>query len=286
MSVHQTPYAKNYNLGGTINIYRMGYGSMRITGEGIWGPPKNLKKVIALLRRAVDLGVNFIDTADSYGPYVSEQLIAEALFPYPKGLIIATKGGFLRGGPNQWTLNGKPQHLESALYGSLKRLKLETIDLYQLHRVDQAIPIEETIEFLRGIKRRGLVKQIGLSEVSVEQLELIRQEINIVSIQNKYSVDNRRWEKELEFCRRNEIAFIPWYPLNAGNVQTVTALKEVAGNYGATPNQVALSWLLHHSPNIIPIPGTTKLGHLEQNLKAVNLELTKEDIDILDNLNT
>lgn len=271
-----------FTIGDDLTVNRMGYGAMRITGEGIWGPPKDHDESIRVLKRAVELGINFIDTADSYGPHVSESLIAEALYPYPKGLVIATKGGLLRTGPNQWPVNAHPDHLREALEGSLTRLKLDYIDLYQLHRVDPNVPFEDTLSFLQKIQEEGLVKHIGLSEVTVAQIQKAQQYIKVVSVQNMYSVDNRKWEAELMYCEANNMAFIPWYPLNAGNVDALDKLNAVGKKYNASAHQVALSWLLHHSPNILLIPGTSKVKHLEENFKAASVRLSKEDLDTLD----
>ncbi|WP_018612718.1 aldo/keto reductase [Segetibacter koreensis] len=273
-----------YTIGEGMTINRMGFGAMRITGEGIWGPPNDREEAISVLKKTVELGINFIDTADSYGPHISEELIAEALYPYPEGLVIATKGGLLRTGPNQWPINSSPEHLREALEGSLKRLKLSQIDLYQLHRVDPNVPYEKTLEFLQRIQQEGLVKYIGLSEVTTEQVKKAQEYVTIVSVQNMYSVDNRKWEDELQYCEENYIAFIPWYPLNAGNVKALEKLNEIAQKYNVTAHQVALSWLLHHSPNILLIPGTSKVKHLEENYKAASISLSKEDLADLENL--
>lgn len=277
-------FNQTFTIGGDLEVNRMGYGAMRITGEGIWGPPKDHEESIRVLKKAVELGVNFIDTADSYGPYISEELIAEALYPYPKGVVIATKGGLLRTGPNQWPVNAHPDHLQEALEGSLKRLKLDKIDLYQLHRVDPNVPFDQTFKFLQKIQEQGLVKHIGLSEVSVEQIKQAQDYIKVVSVQNMYSVDNRKWEAELEYCQQKNIAFIPWYPLNAGNVQAVNKLTQIGQKYHASAHQIALSWLLHHSPNILLIPGTSKVKHLEENYKAAEIQLSAEDMQELNNL--
>jgi len=279
-----TSYQPTYTIGGDLTVNRMGYGAMRITGHGIWGPPQDREECIRVLKRAVELGINFIDTADSYGPNVSEELIAEALYPYPKDLVIATKGGFMRTGPNQWTMNTHPDHLKEVLHGSLERLKLDKIDLYQLHRVDPKVPFEKTLEFLQNVQEQGLVKHIGLSEVTVEQVKKAQEYIKIVSVQNMYSVDTRKWESVLEYIRENEMAFIPWYPLNAGNVHALEKLSQVGEKYNATPQQVALSWLLHHSPNILLIPGTSKVKHLEENFKAASISLSQEDMNELEEL--
>ncbi|MDB5004732.1 MAG: aldo/keto reductase [Mucilaginibacter sp.] len=227
-------YNKTFNIDGDITVNRLGYGAMRITGKGIWGPPEDKNESIRVLKRAVELGVNFIDTADSYGPYVSEELIAEALYPYPDGLVIATKGGLTRTGPDQWPVNAHPDHLKEALNGSLKRLKLEQIDLYQLHRIDPHVPAELTFEFLQLAQQSGKVKHIGLSEVSVDDIKDAEQYFKVVSVQNMYSVDNRKWEAVLNYCKEQDIAFIPWFPLNAGNVAAQDKLKTIADKYGAT----------------------------------------------------
>jgi pyridoxine 4-dehydrogenase len=277
-------FKKTFVLGNDLTVHRMGFGAMRITGDGIWGPPKDKNQAIQVLKRAVELGVNFIDTADSYGPDVSEELIAEALYPYPKGLVIATKGGFERTGPNQWHINSHPDHLQKALEGSLKRLKLDRIDLYQLHRIDPKVPYEHTLEFLQNVQRDGLIRHIGLSEVTVEQIQKAQQYLKVVSVQNKYSVDNRQWEDVLDYCGENNIAFIPWYPLSAGNVQAVELLNLIAKQHNATPHQVALSWLLHHALNILLIPGTSNLKHLEENYAAASIELSEEDLLTLQKL--
>ena len=271
---------KDFTLG-DLNVRRMGFGAMRITGPGIWGPPKDKAEAIRVLRRAVELGVNFIDTADSYGPNVSEELIAEALYPYPPGLVIATKGGFQRSGPNQWQVNCHPDHLKAALEGSLARLKVDSIDLYQLHRIDPAVPFQETLEFLQGVQEEGLVKHIGLSEVSVKEIEKAEEYVDIVSVQNKYSQDFRKWEAVLEYCEQTDKAFIPWNPLNAGNTSNMQTLERIAAEIGATPHQLALAWLLYHSPNNLLIPGTSSVKHLEENLQAEKIELTEEMLEQL-----
>jgi pyridoxine 4-dehydrogenase len=262
----------------------LGYGAMRITGKGIWGPPKDKDESIRVLKRAVELGVNFIDTADSYGPYVSEELIAEALYPYRDGLVIATKGGLTRTGPDQWPINAHPDHLKEALNGSLKRLKLEQIDLYQLHRIDPHVPAELTFEFLQQAQQSGKVKHIGLSEVSVDDIKDAEQYFKVVSVQNMYSVDNRKWEAVLNYCKEQDIAFIPWFPLNAGNVAAQDKLKTIADKYSATVHQVALSWLLNHADNILLIPGTSSVEHLQENMKTTQVNLTDDDIKILDSI--
>lgn len=275
-------YASTFSLGGDMTVNRMGYGAMRVTGEGIWGPPKDREECLRVLKRTVELGINFIDTADSYGPNISEELIAEALYPYPEDLVIGTKGGLLRTGPNQWPINAHPDHLREALEGSLKRLRQDQIQLYQLHRVDPEVPYEQTLEFLQKVQEEGLVKHVGLSEVSVEQIKKAQEYIRVVSVQNMYSVDNRKWESVLDYCKEQNMAFIPWYPLNAGNVHAVEILKKIGEKYGATAHQVALSWLLHHSNNILLIPGTSKVKHLEENVKAASVTLSAEDMHQLE----
>jgi pyridoxine 4-dehydrogenase len=277
----KTNLKKDFTLGGELTVRRMGFGAMRITGQGIWGPPKDKAEAIRVLHRAVELGVNFIDTADSYGPYVSEELIAEALYPYPAGLVIATKGGFLRTGPNQWQVNCHVDHLKEALEGSLARLKVDSIDLYQLHRIDPTVPFEETLEFLQGVQEEGLVKYIGLSEVSVKEIEKAEQYVDVVSVQNKYSQDFRKWESVLEYCEQTDKAFIPWNPMNAGNTSNMQTLERIAAQIGATPHQLALAWLLYHSPNNLLIPGTSSVKHLEENLQAEKIELTEEMLEQL-----
>jgi pyridoxine 4-dehydrogenase len=266
---------------GDLTVRRMGFGAMRITGQGIWGPPKDKAEAIRVLRRAVELGVNFIDTADSYGPNVSEELIAEALYPYPPGLVIATKGGFQRSGPNQWQVNCHPDHLKAALEGSLARLKVDSIDLYQLHRIDPSVPFQQTLEFLQGVQEEGLVKHIGLSEVSVKEIEKAEEYVDIVSVQNKYSQDFRKWESVLEYCEQTDKAFIPWNPMNAGNTSNMQTLERIAAEIGVTPHQLALAWLLYHSPNNLLIPGTSSVKHLEENLQAEKIELTEEMLEQL-----
>jgi len=277
-------YQKTFTIGGDLTVNRMGYGAMRITGKGIWGPPADKEEAIRVLKRAVELGVNFIDTADSYGPYVSEELIAEALHPYATGLVIGTKGGLTRTGPDQWPVNAHPDHLKEALEGSLKRLKLDQIDLYQLHRIDPKVPAEQTFEFLKKAQQEGKIKHIGLSEVSVDDIKKAQEFFEVVSVQNMYSVDNRKWEAVLDYTKEQNIAFIPWFPLNAANVASQEKLQKVADKYSATVYQVALSWLLHHSDNILLIPGTSSVKHLEENMKTIDVPLTEEDMQALEGI--
>jgi pyridoxine 4-dehydrogenase len=261
------------SLGSEIRVNRVGFGAMRITGDGIWGPPRDRGAAIAVLRRAVELGVNFIDTADSYGPYVSEELIAEALAPFPKGLVIATKGGWNRPGPNQWTHDASPAHLRDAVEGSLKRLRLDRIDVYQLHVPDPLVPLDASIETLANLQAEGKIRLIGLSNVTQEHIERARKIVPIVSVQNRYSFADREWDYVVDYCERNEIAFIPWFPLGAGTV-AAKVLDRIAKARKAKPIQVALAWLLRRSPVMLPIPGTSSIAHLEENVEAAALELS------------
>ncbi len=272
--------AGDVSLGGKISVHRLGFGAMRLTGEGIWGPPKDRKGALAVLRRAVELDVNFIDTADSYGPDISEELIAEALFPYPSGLVIATKGGWNRPGPNQWTHDASPAHLRSAVEASLKRLRLDRIDVYQLHIPDPAISFEASVETLAQLRNEGKIRLVALSNVTQEHIERARRIVPIVSVQNRYSFADREWDYVVDYCERNEIAFIPWYPLGAGKVAG-EVLNGIAEAHGASPTQVALAWLLRRSPIMLPIPGTSSIEHLEQNVAAVSLRLTEKEYEKL-----
>ncbi len=267
---------------GDVRVARMGFGAMRITGEGIWGEPADREKAKAVLRRAVALGVNLIDTADSYGPEVSERLIAEALFPYPKGLVIATKGGLTRSGPGSWQRNGRPEHLLAACEGSLKRLRLEQIDVYQLHAVDAAVPFLESLGALVRLKEQGKVRHVGLSNVSVAQLEEARTVVPIVSVQNRYSLSDRSAEAVLDACERASIGFLPWYPLAAGALSRPGGPPDsVAKAHQATVGQTALAWLLRRSPVMLPIPGTSSVAHLEENVDAAALTLSQEEFRTL-----
>jgi pyridoxine 4-dehydrogenase len=268
--------AGDISLGGEISVHRLGFGAMRLTGEGIWGPPKDRNTALAVLRRAVELDVNFIDTADSYGPHVSEELIAEALFPYPAGLVIATKGGWNRPGPNQWTHDASPAHLRKAVEGSLKRLRLDRIDVYQLHIPDPAVSFEASVETLAQLRNEGKIRLVALSNVTQEHIERARKIVPIVSVQNRYSFADREWDYVVDYCERNRIAFIPWYPLGAGKVAG-EVLNQIAQAHGASPTQIALAWLLRRSSIMLPIPGTSSIEHLEQNVAAASLRLTDED---------
>ena len=266
----------NVSLGGELTVNRLGFGAMRITGEGIWGPPKDPAAAIAVLRRAIELGVNFIDTADSYGPNVSEELIAEALAPYPKDLVIATKGGWNRPGPNQWTHDASPAHLRKAVEGSLKRLRLDRIDVYQLHVPDPMVPFDASIETLCNIQSEGKIRLVALSNVTVEHIESARKIVPIVSVQNRYSFADREWDNVVDYCERNGIAFIPWFPLGAGTVAG-KLLETIAKARQVKPIQVALAWLLKRSPIMLPIPGTSSIEHLEENVRAASLQLSDEE---------
>jgi pyridoxine 4-dehydrogenase len=272
--------AGDVSLGGELSVHRLGFGAMRLTGEGIWGPPKDRTRALAVLRRAVELGVNFIDTADSYGPHVSEELIAEALFPYPKDLVIATKGGWNRPGPNQWTHDASPAHLRDAVEGSLKRLRLNRIDVYQLHAPDPVIPFEASIETLAELRNQGKVRLVGLSNVTREHIERARKIVPIASVQNRYSFADREWDYVVDYCDQHGIVFIPWFPLGAGRVAG-EVLNQVAKAHQATSKQVALAWLLRRSPIMLPIPGTGSVEHLEENIAAGFVHLTDEEYEKL-----
>ena len=268
--------AGNVSLGGELTVHRLGFGAMRLTGEGIWGPPKDRRRALAVLRRAVELDVNFIDTADSYGPNTSEELIAEALFPYPPGLVIATKGGWSRPGPNQWTHDATPKHLREAVEGSLERLRLDRIDVYQLHTPDPVVSFEDSVETLAELRDEGKIRLVALSNVTQEHIERARKIVPIVSVQNRYSFADREWDYVVDYCERNGIAFIPWFPLAAGRVAG-EVLDQTAQAHGASRTQIALAWLLQRSPIMLPIPGTSSVEHLEQNVAAASLRLTEEE---------
>jgi aryl-alcohol dehydrogenase-like predicted oxidoreductase len=264
-----------FRIGGDMPVHRLGFGAMRITGAGVWGEPKDPAAMRKLLRRVVELGVNLIDTADSYGPEVSERLIAEALHPYPKGLVIATKGGFTRSGPGKWTAVGRPEYIQQCVEMSLRRLKVDRIDLYQLHRIDPKVPAAETIGALRKLQDEGKIRHIGLSEVTVEEISHARRTATIVSVQNLYNLSNRKSEKVVTYCAKNGIGFIPWYPLAAGEISKPGGrLDRLAKLHGATVSQLALAWLLQSSPVMLPIPGTSSRSHLEENVEAASVKLT------------
>ncbi len=275
--------AGTIDIGGDLTVNRFGFGAMRLTGEGIWGEPADREECKRVLRRALELGINLIDTADSYGPEVSERLIAEALYPYPDELVIATKGGLTRPGPNRWIPNGRPEHLRAACEGSLKRLRLERIDVYQFHRPDPEVPFEESVGALVQLKNEGKIRHIGLSNVTVNELERAQKLTPIVSVQNRYSLFDRSSEPVLADCSQEEVAFLPWRPVEGGEVIGAGGvLGAIAMKYRAMPTQIALAWLLAHSPVMLPIPGTSKVEHLEENLGAVALELAPAELAELD----
>ncbi|HEV3090030.1 MAG TPA: aldo/keto reductase [Candidatus Cybelea sp.] len=272
-----------FRIGGDLPVHRLGFGAMRITGKGVWGEPEDHAEALAVLRAAVDLGVTIIDTADSYGPHVSEELIAEALHPYPDGLVIATKAGLVRPGPGKWEPDGRPAHLREAVEGSLRRLRLERIDLLQLHRIDPKVPLRDQIGTLVELQREGKIRHIGLSNVGVDEIEAAREMATVVSVQNLYNLADRESEAVVEYCTREDIAFIPWFPLATGDLATHEgALQRIAHRVDAMPAQVALAWLLRKSPVMLPIPGTSKVSHLKENLGAALLKLSDSDVEELE----
>jgi aryl-alcohol dehydrogenase-like predicted oxidoreductase len=265
--------AGTITLGGELTVNRLGFGAMRLTGAGIWGPPADPDECRRVLRRAIELGVNFIDTADSYGPNVSEEIIAETLYPYPPGLVIATKAGLERPGPNQWNVNGHPDYLRSACEGSLRRLRLDRIDLFQLHRIDPKVPEDEQFGALDRLRGEGKIRLVGLSEVGSEEIARARRLLPVVSVQNKYNVTDRTWQPIVDECEGNGLAFIPWYPLAAGALKNNRAIRRIARQHGASTLQIAIAWLLARSKALLPIPGTSTVKHLEQNVAAAALDL-------------
>jgi pyridoxine 4-dehydrogenase len=277
-------------LGGDLKVFRFGYGAMRITGEGIWGQPKDKQEALAVLRRTLELGINLIDTADSYGPNVSEELIAEALHPYAKGLVIATKGGLLRTGPGVWPLDGRPEHLREALEGSLRRLRVDQIDIYQFHRPDPKVPFEDSVGEIAKMKAEGKIRHVGLSNVTVDELARAQKIVNIVTVQNHYNLTKRVSERMsvqesdemIDVCARQGIGYIPWNPLRTdGLTGEGSVLSGIAKKYGATPNQIALAWQLHRSPTVLPIAGTSSVKHLEENVIGATIKLTQEEFDAI-----
>ena len=275
--------AGEFLIGNDLRVARMGFGAMRITGKGIWGEPADRAEAIRVLRRAVELGINFIDTADSYGPHISEEIIAEALHPYPPGLVIATKGGFERPGPNQWAVNGRPEHLKAACEGSLRRLRLDRIDVYQLHRIDPKVKAVDQLGALKDLQAQGKIKHIGLSEVSVHQIQHAQTIVPIVSVQNRYSFADRGSEDVLQYCEQGQIGFIPWFPLAAGQLSAANSpVSRVAAHLKVTPSQLALAWLLSRSAVMLPIPGTSSVKHLEENVAAAGLKIDEETMRKLD----
>ena len=283
----QQPVAASgtFTLGGDLPVYRLGFGSMQITGDGVWGEPRDHDQAIAVLRRSLQLGVNLIDTADSYGPEVSERLIAEALYPYPEGLVIATKGGLLRTGPGEWPTDGRPEHLREALEGSLRRLRLEQIDLYQFHRPDPKVPFEDSVGALAEMRTEGKIRHVGLSNVSTDQLTAAQRIVPIASIQNRYNLTDRESEGVLDACEQQNIGFIPWFPLATGSLAKPGGpLDQIAKQHQAAPSQIALAWLLQRSPVMLPIPGTSSVAHLEENLQAARIQLSQEEFEQLHHL--
>jgi len=272
-----------FTIGGDLTVNRLGFGTMRLTGRGIWGEPANRPEALAVLRRAVELGMNLIDTADAYGPNVAEELVAEALHPYPKGVVIATKAGFTRPGPDKWVEDGRPAHLREAVNGSLRRLKLDRIDLLQLHRIDPKVPMEDQIGTLVELQRAGKIRHIGLSEVSVEQITAVRRIATVVSVQNRYNLTDRRSEGVLDYCAHEGLGFIPWFPLATGSLAKPGGpLAREAERLRATPAQIAIAWLLQKSPVMLPIPGTSTVAHLEENARGGRLVLDDETLEALD----
>jgi pyridoxine 4-dehydrogenase len=269
--------SSTFKIGGDLEVNRLGFGAMRITGDGIWGWPPDRANAVKVLKRAVDLGVNLIDTADAYGPETSELLIAEALHPYPKGLVIATKGGLTRPGPGQWVPNGRPEHLKEAVDNSLKRLKLDRIDLYQLHRIDKNVPVEDSLGALKEAQQAGKIRHIGLSEVSAEEIQRARKTVPIVSIQNRYNFDDRKWDEAVTFCEKENLGFLPWAPVGGNRGLSGSSVDAVSKAHNASVYQIALAWLLQRSPVMLPIPGTQNLQHLEDNCAAAKLKLTPDE---------
>jgi len=274
--------SKTFKIGGELEVNRLGFGAMRITGEGVWGMPRDVEEARRVLKKAVELGVNFIDTADAYGPFVSEELIGDTLAPYPKGVVIATKCGLVRSGPGSWDLDATPPHIREAVEGSLKRLKLDCIELYQLHRIDPKVKLEDTINTFKDLQKEGKIRHFGLSEVSVDQIKEVEKLIKVATVQNLYNISDRKHEDVLAYCEENNIGFIPWYPLATGDLaQDGSKLTTIATKYKATPSQIALAWLLRKSPVMLPIPGTSSVKHLMDNMKGQDIELSDEDFELL-----
>jgi pyridoxine 4-dehydrogenase len=274
---------KTFTIGGDLEINRLGYGAMRLTGQGIWGEPKDPGEARRVLQRAIELGVNFIDTADSYGPVVSERLIGEALSPFPKGLVVATKAGFTRQGPDQWIQLGRPEYLVQQVEMSLRWLKTDVIDLWQLHRIDAKVPVEESLGAIARLQSQGKIRHVGLSEVKPKEIDRARKVVEIVSVQNQYNVGDRQHEDVLQYCEKHHLAFIPWFPVAAGRLARPEGkLGKVAKRHGSTVSQLSLAWLLHRSPVTLPIPGTSSVAHLEENLKAAEIALSAEDMKAIE----
>ena len=282
MSDIPVPASGTFAIGSELDVHRLGFGAMRLTGDGIWGSPSDPDECHAVLRRAVDLGVTLIDTADSYGPHVSEELIAEALHPYPDDLVIATKAGLVRGGPDDWSPDGRPVHLRDACEGSLRRLKLETIDLYQLHRIDRKVPTEDQIGTLLDLRDEGKIRHVGLSEVTTGQLAQVQEMVEVATVQNRFNLTDRAWDDVVDTCAAHSIGFIPWFPIATGRLAKPAGVAdEVARAHDATPAQIALAWLLRRSPTMLPIPGTSSVAHLEENCAAAAIDLSDDEFDKL-----
>jgi pyridoxine 4-dehydrogenase len=276
---HMSTPAKTFKVGGDLEVNRLGFGAMRLTGKGIWGEPKDVDEAKRVLKRAVELGVNFIDTADSYGPTVSERLIGEALSPFPKGLVMATKAGLTRQGPDRWLPVGRPEYLVQQVEMSLRHLKTEVIDLWQLHRIDPQVPVEESLRVIAKLQQEGKIRHVGLSEVKPAEIDQARKVIDIVSVQNLYNLGDRQHEDVLEYCENHQLAFIPWFPVAAGKLaQPGGKLDAIAKGHGATVAQLSIAWLLHRSPVMLPIPGTSSVAHLEENLKAAEILLSDAEL--------
>ena len=286
MTSTSTPNAAasgKFSIGGDLPVHRLGFGAMRVTGEGVWGPPKDRKECIAVLRRSIELGTTLIDTAESYGPHVSEELIAEALAPYPKDLVIATKGGLDRPGPGKWEPSGRPERLREELDGSLRRLRVERIDLWQLHRIDPKVPEEDQFGTIAEFRREGKIRHAGLSETTVAEIDRARKFFPVASVQNRYNFADREWESVLDYCERENIGFIPWFPLQIGKLaQDGGPFAKLAAKVKAAPGQVALAWLLWRSPVMLPIPGTSRVKHLEENIAAAGVRISDEDFRSLE----
>ncbi|WP_034336893.1 aldo/keto reductase [Deinococcus misasensis] len=284
-SVIHASNSGTFAIGKTLQVFRLGFGAMRLTGKGVWGEPQDPENALRVLRHALDLGIDFIDTAEAYGPGVSEEQIFKALHPYPRGLVIATKGGHTRQGPDQWTALGRPEYLRQNVEMSLRRLKVDTIDLWQLHRIDPKVPRDEQFGAIKEMQQEGKIRFFGLSEVSIEEIEAAQQVLEVVTVQNRYNLLDRKSEAVLRYCEAHNIGFIPWHPLNVGNLAGAGGvLDEIAQRLQATPSQVALAWLLKRSRVMLPIPGTSSIQHLEENMAAASLELTVQDMEALEKL--
>ncbi len=278
---------KTFKIGGDLEVNRLGYGAMRLTGKGIWGEPEDVNEAKRVLKRAVELGVNFIDTADSYGPAVSERLIGEALSPFPKGLVVATKGGFTRQGPDRWAPVGRPEYLVQQVEMSLRFLKTDVIELWQLHRIDPKVPVEESLGAIAKLQSQGKIRHVGLSEVKPKEIDQARKVIDIVSVQNLYNLGDRQHEDVLQYCEKHGLAFIPWFPMASGKLaKPGGTLDKVAKEHGARVSQLSLAWLLHRSPVMLPIPGTSSVAHLEDNLKAADISLSADDMKAIEEATT